>query len=403
MPELIDATAPMVPEPTLQAGYLFQLDLFRVLVCACVIWQHAVLWPVTPSSVIGWGLVMLLHATREAFFFLSVFVVTVSQLRSPRRVPRFWLRRLSEIGIPYLFWTAVYFAYTMASSPTSFSNAMTILVGDLRGGYYQLYFLVVLAQIFVFLPAFFWLARVTRGYHGWLLGLSAFLELLVTGVHHYVRTSAGWAGHLHQISSTLLWPRRGVAYEFFVVAAVIAAEHFDEWHAFAMRHARHLGWAVVGIGVATEAYYLVVQAIDHNQGYASDLYQPVAEVWFAAAIVGVYLLGCRYARRYAHSGPSRLTSAVTFGADASGGIYLSHVLVLQLVFGGLEPLALPWGVTAIVLYVTTVIGATTLVAVFLHSPLRAIVTGPDRRAERARLAVARWSGSQARQGMVIAR
>jgi peptidoglycan/LPS O-acetylase OafA/YrhL len=399
MSDATPAVRVVVPEPSLTKGYLFQLDLFRVLVFACVIGQHAVLWPVPQTSVVGWGMVMLLHATRQAFFFLSVLVATLSQLRAPRSVPRFCLRRLSEIGVPYLFWTAVYFAYTMIVTPASFDKAMAILGGDLRGGYYQLYFLVVLAQIYVVLPLFFWLARVTRGHHGWVLSVSAALELAMTTVHHYLRATTGFEGSLHRFSSVLLWPRRGVAYEFFVVAAVLAAEHFAEWHAFALRHTRQLLWAVAAVGVANEVYYLVVQAIDHNPGYASDLYQPVAEVWFAAAIVGVYCLGCRYAARFAESGPSRTSAFVTLASDASGGIYLSHVLVLQLVFSGLAPLALPWGATAAILYVTTVIGATALVMVFLRSPVRRIVTGPDRRAERERLAVAHWPAEEKTEAM----
>jgi peptidoglycan/LPS O-acetylase OafA/YrhL len=319
-----------------------------------------------------------------------VFVATRSQLRSPRSLPRFWLRRLSEIGVPYLFWTAVYFAYTMIVAPAPFDRAMGILGADLRGGYYQLYFLVVLAQIYVVLPAFFWLARVTRGHHGWVFSISAGFQLVTTGVHHYLVRASGFAGSLHSLSSVLLWPRRGVAYEFFVVAAVLAAEHFDEWHAFALRHSSRLLWACAAVGVANEVYYLLVQAADHNPGYASDLYQPVSEVWFAAAIVGVYLLGCRYAARLAEAGPSPTSRLVTYFSDASGGIYLSHVLVLQLVFSGLAPLALPWGATAAILFVTTVVGATALVTVLLRTPLRRVLTGPDRRAERERLAVARW-------------
>jgi peptidoglycan/LPS O-acetylase OafA/YrhL len=391
------------PEATLSRGYLFQLDLVRVLVLACVIWQHAVLWPVPSGSVVGWGMVMLLHATREAFFFLSVFVATLSQRRAPRSVPRFWLRRLSEIGIPYLFWTAVYFAYTMIVTPAPFGHAIDVLGADLRGGYYQLYFLVVLAQIYAVLPLVLWLVRITRGHHGWVFSVAAILELVMTTVHHYLRAPAGFEGAVYRFSAVLLWPRRFVAYELFVVAAVLAAEHFAEWHAFALAHSRRLLWAVAAVGVSSEAYYLVVQAHDHNPGYASDLYQPVAEVWFAAAIVGCYCLGCRYAARLAASGPSRLSAAVTFSADASGGIYLSHVLVLQLVFSGLAPLALPWGANTAILYVTTVIGATALVAAFLRTPVRRIVTGPDRRAERERLAVARWPAHEEMGAMAAQR
>jgi len=95
-----------------------------------------------------------------------------------------------------------------------------------------------------------------------------------------------------------------------------------------VRHTRRPLWAVAAVGGANEVYYLAVQAV------------------------------------------------ITYFSDASGGIYFSYVPVLQLALSGLALLGLPWGATAAILYVTTVIGATALVGLFLRSSMRRIVTGP---------------------------
>ena len=81
-------SSPIDPEPTgsvtesVTAGrgfYLRQFDLYRSVAFVAVVAQHSVLWPVAGNAQFGWGSVMLLHATRELFFFLSVFVALYAQ------------------------------------------------------------------------------------------------------------------------------------------------------------------------------------------------------------------------------------------------------------------------------------------------------------------------------------
>jgi peptidoglycan/LPS O-acetylase OafA/YrhL len=94
-------------------GYITMLDLFRVVVCACVLGQHSLLWTGMSNNVVGTAFITVLHYTRNGFFFLSGLVVCYAQITRPRPLLRFWGRRYVQIGVPYLAWTAIYFLFTI--------------------------------------------------------------------------------------------------------------------------------------------------------------------------------------------------------------------------------------------------------------------------------------------------
>ena len=190
----------------------------------------------------------------------------------------------------------------------------------------------------------------------------------------------------------LLQSRLIVGYQLYLVAGLLAADHVDQVQRLVARHWRKVlaGTAVVLAG--TLGYYVYGLEAGQTPGRASDLYQPVACVWFVAAIAGLYALGWLWAGRAARP-PSRVADrVVTWGSDVSGGYYLAHVLVLQLVLMALTRSgfrnAVPWGAVSAVLFAGTVAGTAVLVSVLLRTPLRWVLTGPDRTGERARL---RWS------------
>lgn len=369
--------------------YLRQFDLFRVVAFLGVIAQHSVLWPVPGGSITGWAFVMVLHATREVFFFLSALLAVYTQLAQPRPLPQLWYRRITQILVPYLAWTAIYFVYTLATSSLSASGALSTLGHDLVTGYYQLYFLIVLLQIYVLLPGIVWLVRRTRGHHGWVFGISLALQLAMMTVSHYFSWRTGVLGDIRGVDLTLISSRFVVGYQLYVVAGALAADHVGELQQLVERNYRRILRVVLAIGLATEGYYFVGIAQGETPGHASDLYQPVAAVWFLAACAGLTALGHAWARRAAKRSPTRFDRLVTWGSDASGGFYLAHVLVLQLIFSGLTAAGLMahavWGAGAIVLYVTTLAGTAILVAILLRTPLRFVLTGPNRSDQRARL------------------
>ena len=374
--------------PSTGAFYLRQFDLYRLAFIG-VVAQHCVLWPVTGSSVVGWGLVMMLHATRETFFFLSAFVALYAQATRPRSIGGLWYRRLSQVAVPFVVWTAIYFVYTIIVTPMPFGQAMGTLGNDLWNGYYQLYFAVVLVQFYVLLPALIWLVRTTRRYHWWVLAGSVILQLAMMTVSHYFSWQSGWLAQVRHYDLDLTQSRMIVGYQLYLVAGLLAADHVDDIQRFVARHHRRILYWCGAVGLATVGYYLYGVAIHQTPGHASDLYQPVAVVWFCAVIVGLYTLGWIWARRAAMRTATRWDRLVTWGSDMSGGFYFSHILVLQLIFSGLVAAGLtgsaPWWVVSVVLFIGTVVATAILVSVVELTPLRFILTGPNRTHERATL------------------
>lgn len=367
--------------------YLRQFDLFRTFAFLGVVAQHSVLWPVTGGAKVGWGSVMLLHATREIFFFLSAFVAYYAQVTRPRSTRALWCRRLSQIVVPYLVWTVIYWGYTMIVNPQAMGGLGSFR-HDLWWGYYQLYYAVVLIQFYVLLPLLIWLVRVSRRYHWWVLGFSVALQLAMMTISHYFSWTSGLPQHIRHYDLDLTQSRFIVGYQLYIVAGLLAADHADDVQRFVARYHRAIVWGAAGVGVLTTGYYILGLALHQTPGHASDLYQPVAVVWFIAAAAGLYALGWMWANRGAtRASPSRLDRLFTWGSDMSGGYYFAHVLVLQLILlglvhAGLESVA-PWWVTSIVLYPATLAGTGLLVTLVERTPLRFAITGPNRTEERA--------------------
>src|ERR1700721_1166802 len=144
--------------PGTNGGYLGQFDTFRVIACCAVVLQHSLLWTIAAGNTPAWAFVMLLHFSRTAFFFLTAFVLTYSEIHRPRSVREFWARRYLEIGVPFLVWTGIYWLFTMIDS-NAWDQAWSLLWNYLVFGYYQLYFVVVLLQLYLVFP---WLLRVLR-------------------------------------------------------------------------------------------------------------------------------------------------------------------------------------------------------------------------------------------------
>lgn len=380
---------PGAPTTGGEGHYFRQFDLFRVVAFLAVIAQHSVLWDVPGGSRSGWSIVMVLHATRNVFFFLAVLLATLSQYRSPRSVVGLWVRRIGIVLVPYLIWTVVYYAYTalVASGPLSRTSTF---IDDLFRGYYQLYFLVVLFQVFLVLPALLWLVRRTRGHHWMLFSASLLAQLVMTTLSHYFVWQTGPLHLLRAADLFLLTSRHFTGYQLYLVAGALAADHFGEVQRFVERHSGAILWVTAAIAAATEGYYAFGLTLHQTPGQASDLYQPVATIWFLAACGGLWALGWRWAQRSSLRRGRLRDRVITWAADASGGFYLAHILMLRIVFSVLTHHGLTqpstWKVGSLITYVGTVFLTGVLVWILLRTPLRGVLTGPVRSRQRAKLA-----------------
>ena len=179
------------------------------------------------------------------------------------------------------------------------------------------------------------------------------------------------------------------------MAGVLLALHFDQVRRFVERRWRQVVVLGVVVGVVATLWYLIAVWTGSGTGRASDLYQPVAFLWFTAAVAA---LECGtwawYRRQVRRTGRPcrwpRLLSA-EYLAGLTGGIFFCHVLFLNLIRtllgdSGIAP-HLGWAGLVALTFVLTMACAGVFTGLLLLTPLRRVFTGPVRAEQRARLGV----------------
>ncbi len=174
------------------------------------------------------------------------------------------------------------------------------------------------------------------------------------------------------------------------MAGILVALHWDEVRGFVERWYRLVIAGAVLMGVAATLWYLVAVWTGSAPGHASDLYQPIAFLWFTAAVAalecGAWMWFRRRVRR-AEGAPRFFTAE--YLAGLTGGIFLCHVIFINLVRSGLGATGLTphlgWAGMVAVTFVLTMGSAALFTALILRTPLRWVLGGPVRAEQRARL------------------
>ncbi len=383
------AAAANIGAPNRPGPYLGQFDSYRVVACTAVVLQHSLLWTATEGNIVPWTMVMLLHFSRTAFFFLSALVLTYSQVTRPRSAPAFWRRRYIQLGVPYLMWTAVYWLYTLFTTAGSWSRAGAILVNELEFGYYQLYFVIVLFQLYLVFPFLLRLLRASR-HHARVMAVSALFALLLAADLHYPHAFGPVGRATFRLAAHWPWSRNILTYQEQFIAGVLVALHLDQVRTFIERWWRQVIALAAVIGGIAALWYLVAVWMGSDTGRASDLYQPIAFVWFTAAVAALECGTWRWYQRTraGHSPRFRALSATEL-AGLTGGIFFGHVLVLNLLRSALGATGLRdhmgWIEIVAVLFVGSLLITGAATALVLRTRLRWVLGGPVRSEQRARL------------------
>jgi peptidoglycan/LPS O-acetylase OafA/YrhL len=370
-------------------GYLTMVDFCRVVVCFSVVFQHSFLWADMTGNFTGSGFVTMLHFTRDSFFVLSGLVVCYAEMTRPRSTWGFWKRRYVQLGVPFVAWTCIYVVYTILSSNVGWNQFGTVLWYDLRYGFYQLYVVIVLFQFYLIFPLLLWLLRSTK-HHALIFAISVAVAVFIGVVLHY-NPHLGVVGHdVHEIGHAWPWGRNLLSYQMYFLAGVLIALHIEQMHAFVQKWHRWILAASVAVGVATLLWYLSEIWGGASTGSAGDIFEPIAVVWGLAATTGIFALSWMWLQRRsaARNGgtPARWFS-ITRLAELTGGIFLCHVLFINLIRSALYSkfvggAHLPWPIIVLVFYVGTLSIAVAFVSVIVRTPLRWVLGGPVRAEQR---------------------
>ena len=349
---------------------LDQVDAMRPIKQAGVISTHSVIFfAPAAASVASGAALLLLHVSREGFFFISACMLTYAYAEMRLTgLGHFYWRRFVSVGIPYLCWNVIYFFYLL---PRAHYATWTAALGHLgymiETGYFQLYFLLVILQFYLVFPLVLMLLRRTRGHHGLVIGVAALLQVLLTiGMH--------W-GLLPPLM--LRWGQQdALSYLLYLIAGGVVAFHLEQADAWVRRHARLVMAYTVVTALGAEAIYFLAQhGVTTVLGSGSDPFQPSVIPFNVGVIACGYLAGVALVR----PGRSRRTQAlVRIGSDNSYGIYLAQMLFLvYMTEHGWTRLdtVLPWPLVCLLVVVVVFACCITLTALLARTPLAVPLTG----------------------------
>ena len=369
---------------------LDQVDAMRPIKQAGVISTHSIVFltPVTAGLSANAAL-LLLHVSREGFFFISACMLTYAyaDMRGAG-LRRYYWRRFVAVGIPYTCWTVIYFVYPLSASHyASLPAALRHLATMLYMGYEQLYFLLVVMEFYLVFPLVLMLLRRTRNHHGLLIAVTALAQVAIAiGTHWQLLP---WLMLKYQVQDAL-------SYLLYLIGGGVVAFHLDQVHAWVCGHARLIVALTLLAALAAEAVFFLAHAgVTTVLGSGSDPLQPSVIPFNVGAITCGYLAGVALVQ----PGRSRRTKAVVrSGSDNAYGIYLSQMLfITALSWLGWKGLAavVPWPLLCLLAVAIVFACSVALTGLLARTPLAVPLTGRTQQSWST-LIPPRWRAAEAR-------
>lgn len=369
---------PVLARPS-EGGHLWQVDIVRLLTFAAVILVHALAFTEEPSDGVAAGLMMVLQFGREVFFALTGFVLVYSCLGKPFRAQSFWRKRFLYVGLPYVVWTVIYYAFSFVSGPHAPFSWVT-LGEDLFNGdaEYHLYFLLVSMQLYLVFPLIIRFVRATADRALLVLAVVGSINLAWLAALQWFNGPAGWGGFIWTHAYELL-----PTYALYVLAGCYAAMHLQTLLALLRANRRRLFIGALGGLAFTELAY-IVQTAWMDPRSANNPLQPVMVICSASVVILLVLAGDAWAR-----GSRTGLPAIRRGSEISFGVYLLHPVILTLVCNaglGNQTGHLPSAAATALAVPVTAVGAVAVCLILRRTPLAPPLIGrPRARPDRTSL------------------
>ena len=322
--------------------YLYEIDLMRLIFIAGVLlnhtttaFQHQMSSGFASTALLATHL--MIHFTRMGFMFMTGLVLTMVYYSRQRNWPRFFKKRFTTVGVPYVLWNTILMISAVLLGIGGFTVANfwpDYLSALLHGDQFYLYYVLVTLQLYLLFPAMLWLFKKTEKHHGALLLASFTLQLLIVAGIKY--------GLPHIDTSHWLWWFRAygvnvVTYQFFFIAGGLFSLHAQAIKTWLMSHQRLIGWSTLFLSLGTVGLYgFNKQILGLTHSAAVSPHQPYMLVYDVVMIAFVAILGQKYARWHAKQPTHWFARLVGHGAQVSFGVYLCQTIAITLLGGVLE-------------------------------------------------------------------
>jgi len=354
---------------------LDQVDAMRPIKQAGVVSTHTII-AFTPWTARAYsnGTLLLLHVSRDAFFFISACMLTYAYYDLKRtQLRRFYWRRFVSVGIPYLCWNVIYFLWFLyVLHQTRYANPLRAAQSfgrQLEVGYDQLYFLIVIMEFYLLFPLVLMLLKKTKGHHGLVLAVAFVVQVGVSiGMHWHLFPAMMTAGQYAQ--------QDPLNYVLYLVGGAIVACHMTTVHDWVVRNkVLVIYFTFLGLIFAEGVYFMARDGITKDLGSGSDPFQPSVIPFNVGILACVYLVGMWLVQPQRSW---RIKAAARIGSDDSYGIYLAQMIfITALASLGWEKFAVrtPFWVWLPLTVAIAYLGCIALTALLARTPLAVPLTG----------------------------
>ncbi|AOQ23691.1 MAG: hypothetical protein PWP41_1243 [Moorella sp. (in: firmicutes)] len=321
--------------------HIGEVDYLRVFGLITIVLIHAwgfyLLMPVaSPYSRIAQELgVNLLRFGRQIFMFITGLVLFYNYSGRKLNLNRFFSRRLKNLAIPYVIWTAFYLILKRSSGMlnwTGFGGFLTLWWQNVLNGngYSHLYYILVAIQFYLFFP---WLVTLFKPRRpGMTAEIIIGLGLALYALYFYlfeVRQDlvgaavagtplAGITGWLFLYKDRLL-----VSYFPYYLLGALAGLHLDSWRRWLQDHLEvAVAFLVIAASLVISEYFYYYRRQGQPWALTISVFKPSIYLYSLAIITVFFQLSFYLERR------GFLRWLVSPLAANSLGIYLLHPAIL---------------------------------------------------------------------------
>lgn len=332
--------------------HLDEIDYLRAFFLGAVVTIHGLGYflEIPLSDPVGRSLqelgVNLLRFARQGFMFVTGVVLFYSYRGRRLETGGFFRRRLRNLVLPYMVWTAVYLLVKESSGMVDFRGlgefallwGCNVLSGE---GFYHLYYIVVAIQFYFLFPL---LLRIRLRDPARLAKIVIALGLVLCGIYHYALEVGGavtmaWASGT-AFEGVLRWlafwkDRLLLSYLPYYLLGGLAGTYLEQWREWVMKNGGAIKRCAVALmGVLVLEYVVFRVIMGGSWAHTISVFKPSIYLYSFAVIAWVYRIGLKAAGGFRPrvseadgSSPSVTAGVIRSLAANSLGIYLVHPAV----------------------------------------------------------------------------
>lgn len=291
-----------------------------------------------PGSTSNLGLDMLVmnfHYTREAFMLITGIVLFYTYYDRQHAILSFWRKRLTLIAIPYVAWTAIYYAFE-GTYLHDFSWSPALLLPKfgaslLSANMFFLYFLMVSMQFYLLFPLVLKFMKKMENHLVSVFAVSFVVEVVIMYINqvyidpiHLQHASKFVVLFVHHRDELIF------TYEFWFIAGAILSIKYTQIRDWVWSHTKLVLSLIALMTLILWATYLLDHQVLHFSDWSAvDTLQPVMVPYSLVVSVGLWFIGLKWAHVRVQPNMRRVTPVIQFFGGVSFGIFLFHPLALH--------------------------------------------------------------------------